>query len=45
MWPAELDMMAQLAGMWLCERWEGWRRAPFTYESTKDVSFWEKPPA
>jgi len=42
-WPAELDLMAQLAGMRLRERWEGWRREPFTSESRKHVSVWEKP--
>ncbi len=42
-WPSELDLMAQLAGMRLRERWGGWRREPFTSESTKHVSVWEKP--
>ena len=28
-WPAELDLMAELAGMRLRERWSGWRREPF----------------
>ncbi len=42
-WPAELDLMAQLAGMRLRERWSGWRREPFTSESRKHVSVWEKP--
>jgi SAM-dependent methyltransferase len=42
-WPAELDLMAQLAGMSLRERWSGWRREPFTSESRKHVSVWEKP--
>ena len=42
-WPAELDLMAQLAGMTLRERWSGWRREPFTSESRKHVSVWEKP--
>jgi SAM-dependent methyltransferase len=44
-WPAELDLMAQLAGMHLRERWSGWEREPFTSESRKHVSVWEKPPA
>lgn len=43
-WPAELDLMAQLAGMRLRERWGGWKREPFTSESRKHVSVWEKPP-
>ena len=42
-WPAELDLMAQLAGMRLRERWSGWKREPFTSESRKHVSVWEKP--
>ena len=41
-WPAELDLMARLAGMSLRERWSGWKREPFTNESTKHVSVWEK---
>ncbi len=41
-WPAELDLMARLAGMTLRERWSGWNREPFTSESTKHVSVWEK---
>ncbi len=41
-WPAELDLMARLAGMTLRERWSDWTRAPFTSESEKHVSVWEK---
>jgi len=42
-WPSELDLMAQLAGMRLRERWADWNREPFTSESRKHVSVWEKP--
>ena len=42
-WPSELDLMAELAGMRLSERWGGWNREPFTSESRKHVSVWEKP--
>jgi SAM-dependent methyltransferase len=42
-WPAELDLMAQLAGMRLRDRWAGWTREPFTSESRQHVSVWEKP--
>ena len=42
-WPAELDLMAELAGLRLRERWSGWKREPFTSDSTKHVSVWEKP--
>ena len=41
-WPSELDLMARLAGMTLRERWSGWKREPFTAESTKHVSVWQK---
>jgi SAM-dependent methyltransferase len=41
--PAELDLMARLAGLELRERWADWDRAPFTAESTKHVSVWQKP--
>ena len=41
--PAELDLMARLAGIRLRERWSGWRREPFTAESRRHVSVWEKP--
>ena len=41
-WPAELDLMAELAGMALRERWSGWKREPFTSESRKHVSVWER---
>ena len=43
MWPAELDLMARLAGMTLRERWSGWNREPFTSESRSHISVWEKP--
>ncbi|MGW1465202.1 class I SAM-dependent DNA methyltransferase [Streptomyces sp. NPDC002308] len=42
-WPAELDLMAQLAGMRLRERFEDWDRSPFGNESSRHVSVWEKP--
>jgi Methyltransferase domain len=41
--PGELDLMAQLAGMTLRERWSGWKREPFTSESSKHVSVWQTP--
>ncbi len=44
-WPSELDLMAQLAGMRLRDRWSGWKREPFTSESRKHVSVWQKPAA
>jgi len=44
-WPSELDLMAELAGMTLRERWADWNREPFTADSRKHVSVWEKRPA
>jgi SAM-dependent methyltransferase len=41
-WPAELDLMARIAGMTLRERWSDWTREPFTSTSTKHVSVWER---
>jgi SAM-dependent methyltransferase len=41
-WPAEVDLMARLAGLTLRERWAGWDREPFTDESPSHVSVWEK---
>ena len=39
-WPSELDLMARLARLTLVERWGGWRREPFTRESTSHISVW-----
>jgi SAM-dependent methyltransferase len=44
-WPSELDLMAQLAGLDLRERWGGWQREPFTSDSRWHVSVWQKPAA
>jgi len=41
-WPSELDLMAQLAGMTLRERWGGWHREPFTSESRSHISVWQR---
>lgn len=41
-WPSELDLMAQLAGLRLRERWAGWTREPFTSDSRAHVSVWER---
>jgi SAM-dependent methyltransferase len=41
-WPSELDLMAELAGMRLRHRWADWNRSPFTSESEQHVSVWEK---
>jgi SAM-dependent methyltransferase len=41
-WPAELDLMARLAGMRLQDRWAGWQRERFTAVSPAHVSVYEK---
>jgi len=41
-WPAELDLMARLAGMRLEDRWADWRREPFTALSPSHVSVYIK---
>jgi SAM-dependent methyltransferase len=42
-WPSELDLMGELAGMRLTERWADWSRSPFTADSGSHVSVWQKP--
>ena len=44
-WTSELDLMAELAGMALLERWGSWHREPFTTESREHISMWQKPAA
>jgi SAM-dependent methyltransferase len=41
-WPAELDLMARIAGMALESRWADWDRTPFTDSSRSHVSVWIK---
>ncbi|WP_020660258.1 class I SAM-dependent methyltransferase [Amycolatopsis benzoatilytica] len=41
-WPAELDLMARIAGMRRKHRWAGWDRTEFTADSGSHVSVWEK---
>ena len=41
-WPAEMDLMAELAGLTLRERWAHWDRSLFTNESTNTISVWER---
>ena len=43
-WPAELDLMARLAGLRLRERWGGWGREPFSGSSPRHVSVYERDP-
>lgn len=42
-WPAELDLMARLAGLRREARWAGWDHEPFTALSPAHVSVYEKP--
>ncbi|MEE2039961.1 class I SAM-dependent methyltransferase [Nocardiopsis sp. CT-R113] len=41
-WPAELDLMAQIAGLRLRHRWSGWDGAAFTSQSVHNVSVYER---
>ena len=41
-WPAELDLMAQLAGFELESRHADWTKTPFTAESRSHVSVYRK---
>lgn len=41
-WPAELDLMARLAGLTLKYRWGSWQKSPFTAESGKHISVYER---
>lgn len=41
-WPAELDLMAQLAALRYVERWENWAGALFTAESRTHVTVYER---
>jgi SAM-dependent methyltransferase len=41
-WPAECDLMAQLAGMELVSRHADWDGTPFTSDSDSHVSVWRK---
>ena len=44
-WPAELDLMARLAGMGREQRWADWSRSPFTATSRTHVSVYRLPDA
>jgi len=41
-WPSELDLMAQLAGLRLRNRWGSWDRGEFTAASEKHISIYER---
>lgn len=41
-WPAELDLMARLAGLSLAHRWSDWHGNLFTHSSRSHVSIWQR---
>ncbi|MFI8931812.1 class I SAM-dependent DNA methyltransferase [Streptomyces sp. NPDC053474] len=41
-WPSEQDLMARLGGLELEDRWGGWRKEPFHYDSRDAVSVYRK---
>ena len=41
-WPAELDLMARMAGLVLAHRWGRWDREAFTSDSRSHISVWQK---
>ena len=41
-WPSELDLMARAAGLRRHARWAGWSEEPFTTDSTRHVTVYEK---
>jgi SAM-dependent methyltransferase len=41
-WPAEMDLMAELAGLELAYRWADWSKTPYADDSTAHVSVWQK---
>jgi len=41
-WPAELDLMAKIAGLELEHRWADWEQSPFTNTSQSHISVWRK---
>ena len=44
-WPAELDLMARLAGLRLRYRWADWNRTEIGPNSQRHVSVYEKMPS
>ncbi|MEU6384043.1 class I SAM-dependent methyltransferase [Streptomyces bauhiniae] len=42
-WPAELDLMARIAGLELERRVADWTGTPFTDDSAQHISVWRKP--
>ncbi len=42
-WPQEIDLMANLAGLTLKDRWGDWKRSHYSAESRMHISVYEKP--
>lgn len=42
-WPTELDLMAQIAGLTFHGRWAYWNRERFTAASSTHISVWQEP--
>jgi len=42
-WPAELDLMAKVAGLQLEDRWSDWKRSDFTSNSESQVAVFRRP--
>lgn len=42
-WPAELDLMAELAGLRRRDRWSDWQRRPFDASSGFHITVYERP--
>jgi len=43
--PAEFDLMARIAGLRVAQRWGGWNDEPYTAESWRHVTVYERRPA
>lgn len=41
-WPAELDLMAEMAGLRLQDRWADWDQTPLSEGSESHISIWTK---
>lgn len=41
-WPSEMDLMAELAGLRLVERWGNWHREPITAESEMQIALYKR---
>jgi SAM-dependent methyltransferase len=42
-WPSELDLMAEIAGLQFEARWADWKRSPFTSTSDSQIAVFRRP--